>query len=186
MASLFGAYSVESPARVEILPQLFLREAEAQGRVAETSVAHRLIGLASAYCGDLAEARRELELAINSHSRERDSEVIDKFGQDTGVAGRAYLALVLWFMGDFHRARQCIQEAMRLSGELDHLPTGIVALGYKVIIESARNDPESVLVDAENLLTISQQHGMDFYCALCRVYLSWARGRLGDARSRCG
>ena len=166
------------------IAQLFLREAEAQGRVAETSVAHRLIGLASAYCGDLAEARRELELAINSHSRERDSEVIDKFGQDTGVAGRAYLALVLWFMGDFHRARQCIQEAMRLSGELDHLPTGIVALGYKVIIESARNDPESVLVDAENLLTISQQHGMDFYCALCRVYLSWARGRLGDARSR--
>ena len=165
------------------IAQLFLREAEAQGGVAETAVAHRLMGLACAYCGDLAEARRELELAIDSHGRERDSEVIDKFGQDTGVAGRAYLALVSWLMGDFHRARQCIQEATHLSGELDHLPSGIVALGYKVIVESAQNDLESILVDGENLLKISQQHGMDFYGALCRVYLSWARGRLGDARS---
>jgi class 3 adenylate cyclase/predicted ATPase len=165
------------------IAQLFLREAEAQGGVAETGVAHRLMGLACAYCGDLAEARRELELAIDSHGRERDSEVIDKFGQDTGVAGRAYLALVSWLMGDFHRARQCIQEATHLSGELDHLPSGIVALGYKVIVESAQNDLESILVDGENLLKISQQHGMDFYGALCRVYLSWARGRLGDARS---
>ena len=165
------------------IAQLFLREAEAQGGVAETAVAHRLMGLACAYCGDLAEARGELELAIDSHGRERDSEVIDKFGQDTGVAGRAYLALVSWLMGDFHRARQCIQEATHLSGELDHLPSGIVALGYKVIVESAQNDLESILVDGENLLKISQQHGMDFYGALCRVYLSWARGRLGDARS---
>ena len=33
------------------------------------------------------------------------------------------------------------------------------------------------------LLRISQQHGMAFYAAIARVYLSWARGRLGDARN---
>jgi predicted ATPase len=161
----------------------FLQEAEADGRVAETAVAHRLLGLACTYCGDLAEARRQLELALDSYVRERDSEVIERFGQDTGVAARAYLAYTLWFLGDPHRARQCIQDAMRLSGELDHLPSTIVALVYKLIVESARNDPQSVVADAENLLRISQQHGMDFYYAICRLYLSWTRGRLGGARS---
>jgi predicted ATPase len=33
------------------------------------------------------------------------------------------------------------------------------------------------------LLKISQQHGMDFYAAISRIYLSWARSGLGDARS---
>ena len=165
------------------IAERFLREAEAPGHVAETAVAHRLIGLACTYCGDLAEARSQLELALDGHGRGRDSELIDKFGQDTGVAGRAYLALVSWFMGDFHRARQSIQEAIHLADELRHLPSGIVALGYKLIVASARNDWVSVLADAENVLGISQEHGMHFYSALCRVYLSLARGRLGDARS---
>jgi predicted ATPase len=165
------------------IAERFLREAEAQGRVAETTVAHRLIGLACTYCGDLAEARRQLELALDGYVRERDSELIERFGQDTSVAARAYLAIVSWLLGDLHRARQCIQDAIRISDVLGHVPSTIAALGYKVIVESARNGLESVLADAENLLRISQKHGMDFYRAICCIYLSWVRGRLGDAPS---
>ena len=61
-------------------------------------------------------------------------------------------------------------------------PTTAYALSVKIYIEGHRNDLESVVATAENLLKISQQHGMDFYVAISRIYLSWARGGLGDAR----
>ena len=41
----------------------------------------------------------------------------------------------------------------------------------------------AVAVDAENLLRTSQQHGVELFVMLADVALSWARGRLGDARS---
>ena len=166
------------------LAERFLREAEAEGRISEICVGHRLLGLAYLFLGELAGAQTQLEQAIAEYDGERDGGVREKFGQDSGVTARCYLAHASWFAGDPRRARQLSQEAIGLGRELDHLPSIIVALLYKMGLESARNDPEVVVGDAENLLTISQQHGIKFYVALCRVYLSWAQGRLGDARAR--
>ena len=139
--------------------------------------------MASLYLGELAGARCQLELALSSYDAERDKERREKFGSDTSVAARALLAYASWQLGDLQRARRLIEEAIRLGRKLDHLPSTLSALHLKVVIESAREDPASVVADAENLLRISQQHGFDFYALLSRVYLSWARGRLGDARS---
>ena len=72
---------------------------------------------------------------------------------------------------------------MVLGGDLGHLPDVIHALWYRVHIQCLRNDPESVAVDAENLLRTSQRYGVELFVMLADVALSWARGRLGDARS---
>jgi hypothetical protein len=160
----------------------FLRDAEAEGRIAEAGVARRVLGLASLYLGELAGARSQLELALGSYDAERDKERREKFGSDTSVAARALLAYASWLSGDLQRARRLIEEAIGLGGGLGHLPSALGALHLKVVLESAREDPASVVADAENLLRISQQHGFDFYASLSSVYLSWARGRLGDAR----
>jgi predicted ATPase len=161
----------------------FLQEAEAQGRLAEAGVGHRLVGLTSMFLGDLVEACRHLEVALSTYDRERDSEVRERFALDTGVTARVYLALASWLGGDLQRASQLIEEAMALGGDLGHLPDVIHALWYKVYIRCLRNDPESVAVDAENLLRTSLQHGVELFAMLADVALSWARGRLGDARS---
>ncbi len=58
----------------------------------------------------------------------------------------------------------------------------MIALSYKMAIDGARNEPETVVADAQNALTIGLRHGMDFFVANSRVYLNWAQGRLGDAR----
>jgi predicted ATPase len=75
-----------------------------------------------------------------------------------------------------------IDEGIRLGRELGHLPSTVNALAHKMLIDGSRNDPETVVADAEDLLNISQQHGMELYAAVSRVYLNWARGRLGEAR----
>ena len=160
----------------------FLRAAGADRGVAEIGVAHRMLGLTYAYLGDLAGAQSQLELALNTHDHERDSEVREKFGFDSGVATRANLAYASCLSGDLNRARRLSEEAMRLARELAHLPSTMNALVYKGLVEIERNDLETLAADAETLLRLSQQHGMEMFAAWSRIYLSWARGRLGDAR----
>jgi predicted ATPase len=164
------------------IAEAFLRAAEATGGVAEIGVAHRVLGLAYAYLGNLAGAQSQLELAVNSHDHEPDSEVRERFGFDSGVATRANLAYASCLSGDLHRARRLIEEAMRLARELAHLPSTMNALVYKGLIEIERNDLDNLVADAETLLMLSQQHGMEMYAAWARIYLSWAHARLGDAR----
>jgi class 3 adenylate cyclase len=162
------------------IAERFLQEAEAQGRLAEAGVGHRLVGLTSMFLGDLADAHIHLEVALSTYDRERDSEVREKFAHDTGVAARVFLALASWLEGDPERANRLIGEATALADDLGHLPSVIHTLWYKVHIQCLRNDPESVLVDAERLLGTSKQHGVELFVALSDVALAWARGRLGD------
>ena len=163
------------------IAERILREAEADGRSSAFGDAHRALGLAFLFLGDLAKARSEFELALNSFDMESDGEASEKFLWDTRAACWASLAQASWYAGDLHRARQLIEQAI---GPGRELPASIAAyaLSVKIYIQGHRNDLESVVDDAENLLKISQQHGMDFYVAISRIYLSWARGRLGDAR----
>jgi predicted ATPase len=160
----------------------FLRAAEADRGVAKIGVAHRMLGLTYAYLGNLAGAQSQLELALNTHDHGRDSEVREKFGFDSGVATRANLAYASCLSGDLSRARRLIEEAMRLARELAHLPSTMNALVYKGLVEIERNDLENLAADAETLLRLSQQHGMEMFVAWSRIYLSWAHARLGDAR----
>ncbi len=132
------------------LAERFLREAQAEERIAEVGVAHRLLGNCCLQLGDLARARSHLELALQSCEGKRDSAVEEKFGQDPGVASRAFLALASWHLGDLYRARQLIEEAMGLAARLGHLPSTAFALSHKISIEGRRDDLESVIVDAEN------------------------------------
>jgi predicted ATPase len=164
------------------MAERFLREAQAEERIAEAGVARRLLGIASIYRGDFAEARAQLELALKSCGGERDNELGEKFGSHAGVASRAYLAYASWHLGDLQRARRLIDEAIGLGRELGHLPSTAFALLQEMAIESARNDPARVAADAENLLGIGQHYGMEYFVATSRIYLSWAGGRLGDAR----
>ena len=163
------------------IAERILREAEADGRSCAFGDAHRALGLAFLFLGDLAKARSAFELALNSFDMESDSEASEKVLWDTRAACWASLAQASWYAGDLHRARQFIEQAIGPGRELPP-PTAAYALSVKIYIEGHRNDLESVVADAENLLKISQQHGMDFYVAISRIYLSWARGGLGDAR----
>ena len=158
-----------------------LREAEAEGRIAEARAFRIGVGLAHMQMGDLREAQAQLELGLG-HFDESDSELMEKFGADAAASIRAFLALTLWLSGDLTRARELIEEATRLADELDHAPTAATVLMYKITIETVRNDLKSVVVDAEKFLKISQQHGMEYHLAMSRLYLSLGRTVLGGAQ----
>ena len=159
----------------------FLREAEAEGRIAEARVARTTLGLACMQLGDLREARTQLELGF-SRFEDPGGELRERFGLDGGASARAFLALTIWLSGDLPHARELIEEATRLAGEVGHPPTTATVLLYKIAIELVRNDFKSVVVDAENFLKISQQHSMGYYLAYSRLYLSLGGARLGNTQ----
>ena len=185
LSAIYGQF-VWSWARGEFraardIAERFLREAEAEGRIAEAGVVQIGLGAARLQLGDLREARTQLELAL-SRVEEPGSELSKRFGRDGGASARALLAFTMWLSGDLPRARELIDEATRLAGELGHPPTTAAVLIYKIAIEIARNDFESVVVDAENFLKISEQHSMGYYLALSRLYLSFGRTQLGNTQ----
>ena len=159
----------------------FLREAESEGRIAEARVAHIGLGLTCLQLGDLREARTQLELGL-SRFEEPGGNIRERFGVDTGAGARAFLAFTLWLSGDLPRVRELIEEGTRLADELGHPPTTATVLMYKIAIETARNDFETVVVDAENFLKISHQHSMGYHLANSRLYLSLGRARLGNTQ----
>ena len=160
------------------LAERVLREAEAEGRIEEARASHIAVAVACMQTGDLREARTQLELALTDLDK-ISSELREKFGFDAGASARAFLALTLWLSGDLLRARELIEEATCIAGELGHPPTTANVLMYKISIETARSDFESVVVDAENFLKISQQHSMGYHLAVSRVFLSLGRTMLG-------
>ena len=149
------------------IAEQFLHEAQFNGRAAEVGVAHRVLGFACIYQGDLAEARNQLELALSGIEDASEGEVREKYGLDTGMVARAFLAYASRLSGDLHHARQLIDEAVLLGRELDHLPSLVVALSYKLGLEGLRNDPQRVVVDAEDLLKVCREHGMK--SVRCRI-----------------
>ncbi|MBV8793519.1 MAG: AAA family ATPase [Hyphomicrobiales bacterium] len=158
-----------------------LREAEAEGRIAEAQMAHTGLGVVYMQLGNLNKARTQLELAL-SRFGEPGGEIREKYGLDAGAGARAYLALALWQLGDLPRARQLIEEATCLADALGHPPTTAAVLIYKLAIEAARNDFASVVAHAENFLKLSQQHSMGYYLAFSRLYLSLGHAQLGDTQ----
>src|SRR5580704_8057798 len=85
------------------IAERFLREAEAEGRIAEARVAHLALGQACLQLGDLREARTQLELGF-SRFEEPGSEIREKFGLDVGASAGAVLAFTMWLSGDLPRA----------------------------------------------------------------------------------
>src|SRR5271167_4047995 len=71
----------------------FLREAERAARPTEAAVAHRILGFTLLWLGDFAQARGHFELTLRICDPERDREAKFRFGHDSQVVARSYLAL---------------------------------------------------------------------------------------------
>ena len=158
----------------------FLREAEKEGRTIEAAAAHRCLGQACLYQGDLAAARAHSEQALRIFDPERDREAKFRFSMDIGANATGYLALTNWLLGEAVPARKQIEEAIARAVESAHAPTLAVAYWLKAMFDALRDDAEATRRAAESLLEVSRAHGLGWYLALGALFSSWASARLGD------
>jgi hypothetical protein len=158
--------------------EMFLREAEVEGRATEAGAARRRLGLVMLCQGHLKAARSTLEQALGGYVPVRDREAQFRFGRDTEVSAAAYLALAEWHLGEIERARHFIDQANRHADELGHVPIKARALLWKTFLEARRDDPSAARVAADALLRLTEEYGIKTYADLGRMCANWAVGRL--------
>src|ERR1700730_6770534 len=91
------------------------------------AVAHSILGISLHLCGDLADARPELEAALDGGPRSQQSTTV-YLGFEGRILAKAILARNLWLQGHpdqaMERARQAVEEA----AAMDHSLTLAIAL----------------------------------------------------------
>ena len=157
--------------------EAFLREAEAEGRPTEAGVARRVLGFVSLQLGDLQEARKALERALDDYAPERDRDAVFQFGNDTEVSATNFLALTEWHLGEFERARRLIDKSSRRANELGHVASVASALFFKTLIECRRGDDRAVQVAVESLRALTHEHNLKTYADLGEVFANWVHGK---------
>jgi tetratricopeptide (TPR) repeat protein len=163
------------------LASSFLKEAEERGRVVETGVARRDLGLACYAAGEFLEARTHCERALEVCGPDHDRESQERFRDATGPLAMSVLAVIMWQLGEVDRARELIEQANRRGSELGHAPSMAHPLSWKSHLEVLRGDPAAALIAAEALECLCRDHGMPFWLTVAEMNVGWARGCLHDA-----
>jgi hypothetical protein len=105
-----GSFSRGELGAMRELSATMLRDCERRPQSGEASVAHRMRGVTHWFAGEFVAARGHLEQAAAIFDPERDGDLAFRFGLDPGVVAMAYLAQVLWLLGEVGLAGQRMKE----------------------------------------------------------------------------
>ena len=162
------------------IAEIFRREAEKAGRLTETAVGLRYLGLTCNVQGELREAEANLVRALELYDPERDREANLRYGVDTRAGALAYLAGVKWGLGEIAQVRGLSEEATAHALGTGHVPTITGVYQTKAVLESLYGDAAATRRTAETVLELGQQHKLAVYVAWGQIYSGWAREKLGE------
>src|SRR5207245_11598575 len=97
-----------------------LRLAQRAHDPALSVIAHYALGFTCLCLGTFAVARQHLEQGMAHYTQDQRRALAFRIGQDLGVGCRAYVAMILWFLGYPAQALQCLHDALALAHELSH------------------------------------------------------------------
>jgi class 3 adenylate cyclase/predicted ATPase len=101
-------------------------------------------------------------------------------GHDPGVCALDTAATVQWALGYSDKAARLEGEAMSLARRLQHAPSLAHALWRVCDFRAARGDIAAVTTAANELLELSEEHGLHQHRANALIFLGWALARSGE------
>ena len=127
--------------------------------------AHYALGLTLNYLGEFAAAQTHLEQGIALYDPQQHRAHAFRYGQDPGVACRAYVAVTLWWLGYPEQALQRGHEAVMLARELAHP----FSLGFALFLTSwvpqFRREGHLTQERAEAAIALAAEHGLPVFGA---------------------
>jgi predicted ATPase len=144
--------------------------------------AHHALGPTYLLAGDFTSAHSHLEQGIALYDPQRHRAHAFLYGgHDPSVCCRGNAAWCLWMMGHPDQALQRSQEALEQAREFSHPTTVAHALSLSAIFHQFRRDRASTLELAEELESISAEHGLPTYLAGGSALRGWALTAGGSA-----
>ena len=153
----------------------FLGDLEATPESPEAGVAHRAAGATCWFAGEYAQAQDHLERALALFQPGRDDDLAFRFGQDQGVSAMAYLALVLWPLGEIDRAASFMSRVVARITSLTHGNT--IALGHMFAAQFVlmHGGPMRGKANSLELARIASAHDLAQFRAFGMFFDGWAR-----------
>jgi class 3 adenylate cyclase/predicted ATPase len=162
------------------ITDIMLAEMATRPQSQEACTAIRLNGNANWFAGNFIAARAELERALALFDPQRDADLVVRFAKDVDVAIRAYLALVLWSLGEVDRARKIAEEMMARATQIGHVGTIVYAHSHFAQLEMMRLDRVAVGRCSETLVGLAHANEMPTFAAYGAFYSSWSRAQSVD------
>jgi predicted ATPase len=131
--------------------------------------------------GEPAATLRHMEHASLLYDPQHHRTHSSQFGQDPGVACKAFGAVALWLLGHSDEAERQSAEAIRLSNELAQPSSQALALHFAAMLHQCRRDVPRVLACADASLAIAAEHGFSFWLAGGTILRGWALAASGGA-----
>ena len=136
--------------------------------------AHYALGLTFNYLGKFADAQTHLAQGIALYNPQQHQTHTVRYGQDPGVACRAYGAANLWWLGYPEQALQWSHEALRLARELAHP----FSLGFALFLTSwvpqFRREGLLTYERTEAAIALAAEQGFAQFEAGGTIFRGWA------------
>jgi predicted ATPase len=117
------------------------------------------------------------ERGIALYDRERHaSQAFLYGGHDPGACCRSQLSVNRWLLGQPDRALSTLQEALRLTEELNHPLTTIITLLSASWLRYLRGEREATAMASERLFALASEYGLATQSAAAAVLLPASRG----------
>jgi DNA-binding winged helix-turn-helix (wHTH) protein/predicted ATPase len=142
--------------------------------------AHQALAVTTMCAGEPALTVDHMERGTALYDRRRHHALTFQFGQDPGVACRAFGAVALWLLGHPDRALAASHEAARHANELAQPSSQALALMFAAMVHQFRRDATAVRACADLSRAIAVDLGMSFWQAGGTILCGWAAAEAGD------
>jgi TOMM system kinase/cyclase fusion protein len=136
--------------------------------------AHYALGLTLNYLGEFAAAHTHLAQGMALYDPQQHRAHAVRYGQDPGVACRAYGAATLWWLGYPDQALQQSHEAVTQARELAHPFSLGFALFLTAWVPQFRREWPLTHERAEAAIALAAEHGFAVFGAGGMIFRGWA------------
>jgi predicted ATPase len=151
----------------------FLADVAARPNSPEAGVAPRAQGITHHFAGEYVEARHHLERALSLFEPGRDDDLAFRFGVDAGVPPMAYLAFVLWCLGETDRALPLIERMRARVAGLTHAHSLALGPMHASVFELMRGDRSRARANALELGRIVREYDLRMFRAYGEFLEGW-------------
>jgi predicted ATPase len=161
------------------LGEQLMRLAQQTHEAALLVEAHRALGTTLLFLGQLTAAHVHLEQGVALYDPQQHRALALRYGADSGIVCRLYLAWVLWLLGYPDQALRHIHEALLQAQELAHSFSQAFALNHTAMIHRFRREGPVTQERAEASIAFATEQRVAQWLAQGIVLRGWALAAQG-------
>jgi tetratricopeptide (TPR) repeat protein len=126
------------------------------------------------------EARKHLNIAIEQSERADNHDLIARFGENSGIPARSFLAWIEWIEGRPDLAVHQANSAIEIARKTGHAHTLAFALTFAAVLHRHLRQPHEAGIYLEELSTLAEANDLMLWRAAAAAVHGWVRCALGD------